>query len=242
MHRMANVGLLILLSLAACAHTRPSPSRTAPGSAAGPIPTTSQTAGTPTPHAVSPGPMASPAPEHPSRQATQASGEAAHAEPAATKTPAKPAATRAPLKATVADAAKAAPQRGSGAVTSPTKDEHAASPETESSVATAAQKPAASLALDLAALEQRLRDTHAIGVFTKLSLKNQVDDLLGSFREFHSGRLKATLADLRQRYDLMLLKVLSLLQDGDPPLAAAIAASRDAIWGILVDPEKFQKV
>src|SRR5260221_12018223 len=33
-------------------------------------------------------------------------------------------------------------------------------------------------ALNLASLEQRLRDTHAIGVFTKLSLKNQVDDLL----------------------------------------------------------------
>src|SRR5258706_4640484 len=32
--------------------------------------------------------------------------------------------------------------------------------------------------LDLKSLEQRLKDTHAIAVMTKLALKNQVDDLV----------------------------------------------------------------
>jgi len=86
---------------------------------------------------------------------------------------------------------------------------------------------AAAPALDLTSLEQRLKDTKAIGVFTKLSLKNQVDDLL---------------AQLRQKYDLLLLKALSVLQDGDPALASAISASREAIWGILADPHKFSKL
>jgi len=36
--------------------------------------------------------------------------------------------------------------------------------------------------------------------------------------------------------------VLSLLQDGDPPLAAAIASSREAIWNILADPQKFSSI
>jgi hypothetical protein len=36
--------------------------------------------------------------------------------------------------------------------------------------------------------------------------------------------------------------VLSLLQDGDRRLATAIAASREAIWGILSDPVKFSKI
>lgn len=92
--------------------------------------------------------------------------------------------------------------------------------------------------LDLASLGQRLRDTRAIGVFTKLSLKNQMDDLLGEFRAFHRGQSQATLAELRQRYDGLLLKVLSLLQDADAALAADVAASREAIWGILTDPKK----
>lgn len=94
-------------------------------------------------------------------------------------------------------------------------------------------------ALDMAALEKRLRDTKAIGVFTKITLKNQVDDLLNQFRAFYQGRAKTTLAELRQAYDRLLLKVLSLLQDGDQALASEIVASRDAIWGILADPVKF---
>lgn len=94
-------------------------------------------------------------------------------------------------------------------------------------------------ALDMAALEKRLRETKAIGVFTKITLKNQVDDLLNQFRAYYQGRAKTTLAELRQAYDRLLLKVLSLLQDGDQPLASEIVASRDAIWGILADPVKF---
>ena len=93
--------------------------------------------------------------------------------------------------------------------------------------------------LDLASLETRLKDTKAIGVLTKIALKNQVDDLLDQFRAFYQGRLKTTLAELRKSFDLLVLKVLSLLQDGDPSLASAIVASREAIWGILSDPVKF---
>lgn len=96
--------------------------------------------------------------------------------------------------------------------------------------------------LDLGSLEQRLRDTHAIGVFTKLSLKNQVDALLEQFRAKHKGASIPTLAELRQRYDLLLMKVLSLLQDDDPTLAQAITTSREAIWGILADPREFAKI
>ncbi len=93
--------------------------------------------------------------------------------------------------------------------------------------------------LDLKSLETRLKETPAIGTFTKLSLKNQVDDLLDQFRAYYQGALKTTLAQLRRPYEMLLLKVLSLLQDADPPLAQAIVASREAIWGILSDPAKF---
>ena len=96
--------------------------------------------------------------------------------------------------------------------------------------------------LDLASLEQRLKGTSAIGVLSKIALKNQVDDLLGQFRAFYQGKVKTTLAELRRPYDLLVLKVLSLLQDSDPSLASAIVASREAIWGILADPKKFATV
>ena len=102
-----------------------------------------------------------------------------------------------------------------------------------------AKSPPPGPALDLTALETRLKETKAIGVFTKITLKNQVDDLLDQFRAYYQGRLKTTLAELRQPYDRLLLKVLSLLQDDDPELARAIVTSREAIWGILADPAKF---
>ncbi len=93
--------------------------------------------------------------------------------------------------------------------------------------------------LDLNALKEQLKKTKAIGVFTKLSLKNQVDDLLQQFRDYYQGKTKITKAQLRRSYDLLLMKVLSLIQDADQRLASAIVASREAIWGLLADPQKF---
>jgi len=96
--------------------------------------------------------------------------------------------------------------------------------------------------LDVESLKARLRDTKAIGVFTKLALKNQVDDLLQQFRAHYLSGQKTSVAELRQPYDMLVLKVLALIQDSDPSLARTISGSREAIWGILADPVKFNSV
>jgi hypothetical protein len=93
--------------------------------------------------------------------------------------------------------------------------------------------------LDLEALKTELKQTKAIGLMTKLSLKNQVDDLLDEFRRHHAGKPTPTLAELRRSYDLLMMKVLSLLQDRDRKLASEIVSSREQIWGLLADPKKF---
>jgi hypothetical protein len=151
-----------------------------------------------------------------------AAAVAAPTAPAATAPPPQPAASPAPPGQA---AAKPAVKPGAAAAPPSAK----AAP-----VAKAAPPP-----LDLKALETELRETKAIGVMTKLSLKNQVDDLLSQFRAFYQGKLKTTLAELRRPFDLLVLKLLSLLQDSDPALAAAIVMSREAIWGILSDRAKF---
>jgi hypothetical protein len=99
--------------------------------------------------------------------------------------------------------------------------------------------PPAPLTLDLDALEAQLRATKAIGFFTKISLKNQVDDLMKQFREHYQGKSGRTMTDLRRSYDLLIMKVLSLLQDTDQKLASAIVSSREAIWALLSDQNKF---
>jgi hypothetical protein len=140
---------------------------------------------------------------------------------------APPAAAAAPAKSAT-PTAKAPEKAAAPAPAPPAK----ASPTVQAAKSTAPP-------LDLKALETGLKETKAIGVMTKLSLKNQVDDLLSQFRAFYQGKLKTTLAELRRPFDLLVLKLLALLQDSDPSLAAAIVASREAIWGILSDPAKF---
>lgn len=169
--------------------------------------------------------------------------------PAAPAAPVSPGPAKASATAAPVAAAAAAP--ASQPASSHDAAKPAAKPAPEAKPAAAAAPPSAKAApaapvakatprpLDLKALETELKETQAIGVMTKLSLKNQVDDLLSQFRAFYQGKLKTTLAELRRPFDLLVLKLLALLQDSDPALAAAIVASREAIWGILSDRTKF---
>jgi hypothetical protein len=96
--------------------------------------------------------------------------------------------------------------------------------------------------LDMAALKARLRDTNSIGVFTKLALKSQVDDLMKQFRAYYQSGKDSSVTSLRQPYDMLVLKVLAVVQDNDPSLAREISGSREAIWGILADRQKFNSI
>jgi len=138
----------------------------------------------------------------------------------------------------VKPAAPAKPQSGTAAPAAPIA--RAQAPKAAGTVAPPVAKTLATApALDLKTLEEQLKDTKAIGFFTKITLKNQVDDLLDRFRQYYQGKAKLTLTDLRRSYDLLMLKVLSLLQDEDQTLASAIVSSREAIWRLLADPKTF---
>lgn len=189
-----------------------------------------------------------PAPPPPA-VATPASPQPAPPPVASTAPPAEPAAPAEPATPTEParpPALPPAPAPPSAEPVAPPSTARPAPPRTPVSPppAPSAAKPAPPAkapTLDFASLETRLRGTKAIGVMTKLSLKNQIDDLLGEFKSFHQGRGPA-LGKLRERYDLLLLKVLSLLQKDDAALARDVSASREAIWTILVDPVQFARI
>jgi hypothetical protein len=165
--------------------------------------------------------------------------------PARATAPPVPAAAPAPIaqpptqRTESKDAARDTKTPAAGTKPSDTRASGPAAAKPAAPPAAAAPAPAAPVALDLNALKEQLKDTKAIGAFTKLSLKNQVDDLLQQFRDYYQGRAKITMAQLRRSYDVLLMKVLSLLQDADQKLASAIVSSREAIWGMLADPKKF---
>jgi len=220
-------GLLFVLTMAGCGGVKPAPPGESPqtGSAqAGPA------AAAPVAPAVTPpSPPSPPPPTVATHGSIAAVASAERATAPSTPAPASPVAAKAGAPSAKAPAKVAPPAS-------------AAQPPRKDIVAQAAATQKAAPPLDLTSLETRLKDTEAIGVMTKIALKNQVDDLLDQFRAFYAGKLKTTLADLRRAYDLLVLKVLSLLQDSDPSLAAAIVASREAIWSILSDPHKFATI
>ena len=148
--------------------------------------------------------------------------------------------TASPPPAEPAKASAPAPAVAAKPSAAPAKTASAAPPKAAAAAPKVAATPAvrAPPPLDLKTLEQRLKETSAIGVLTKLSLKNQVDDLIARFRAFHDGSRPPSLAELRPSFDLLIMKVLSLLQDHDQALAKDINASRDAIWGVLTDRQK----
>jgi hypothetical protein len=91
----------------------------------------------------------------------------------------------------------------------------------------------------LASLETQLQETRAIGVLTRTTLVNQVRDLRNRFRERYKQEPAEIARDrMRPPYELLIFKVLSLLQDIDSPLARAVVDSREAIWSALADPDK----
>ncbi len=96
--------------------------------------------------------------------------------------------------------------------------------------------------LDIKQLTARLRATKAIGFFTKLALKNQIDDLLDKFREYHGRIGEASLEPLREQFNLLFLKIISLLQDNDPDLFRILAGARETLWNKLADPTAFAQL
>jgi hypothetical protein len=228
--RALMIGCLVLLSLCGCASMKAASTSAKPAGTQVAVPTGSKPQSTPAPPpAASPGQLIVSSADD--TGASSAMG-VEHPAPAAIPQVPGPATSSNPVKS----------KSPAGELPVKQADAAAQGPRPPPTLATSLNKPSAAPALDLADLEQRLRDTRAIGVFAKLSLKNQVDDLLSEFRTQYRGSNKHPSPELRQRYDLLILKVLSLLQDSDPQLAAAISSSREAIWGILADPDKFEKI
>jgi len=229
--RVVVIMLSMMIGAAGCARKVPETPQPTPATTDVSPPATTAPAkpSPPPPSTVTNKPEEEGSPEKPATPA-KPSAAAPAAEPAAPATPAKPApptatAKPAPTKpATPAPTAKPATPPAQAAAKPTTPAPRATSPNPT---------------LDLTALKEQLKSTKAIGLMTKLTLKNQVDDLLDGFRDLYAGKGKSTMPQLRQSYDMLMMKVLSLLQDKDQKLASDIVASREVIWGLLADPKKF---
>ena len=97
-------------------------------------------------------------------------------------------------------------------------------------------------AMDLDRLEDRLRHTKALGLFTKLELKGQVEDLVDELEIYHQSKSNLSLEQLEEHFNLLVMKLLLLLQDDDPQLHHEIASARPTLWIALSDPVQFSTI
>jgi len=89
--------------------------------------------------------------------------------------------------------------------------------------------------ISLDELVERLKKTEAIGMFTKLTIRSDVLDLKESIDSYRKkGELERYVGHLRDHFDGLLLKIITLLQR-DPELSRDIHLARESIWKSLVE-------
>jgi hypothetical protein len=95
--------------------------------------------------------------------------------------------------------------------------------------------------VDLQLLGDMLADSKAIGIFTKLGLKRDIEKVLSRLNKFHDGKSKFSLEQLQEQYDLLLMKIAIHLQDKDLALHKHLCNAWLVIWEDLRDFDRFHE-
>lgn len=119
----------------------------------------------------------------------------------------------------------------------PSPDTAAAADETMGG-RSAEQKEASNtkvVSVNFDALKERLKNTDAIGFFTKLAIRNDIVDLMDKIKRYRKqSMLKEKMQEIRTSFDGLLLKIIALLEE-DPDLSRDLYVGRESIWESLLE-------
>ncbi|MDQ6995876.1 MAG: hypothetical protein Q9M82_00265 [Mariprofundus sp.] len=91
------------------------------------------------------------------------------------------------------------------------------------------------VSVDFNILKERLKNTDAIGFFTKLAIRNDIVDLMDKIKKYRKkAKLKVKMNEIRSSFDGLLLKIIALLE-GDPNLSRDLYVGRESIWESLLE-------
>jgi len=96
--------------------------------------------------------------------------------------------------------------------------------------------------IDFETLEKEITKTKAIGLMTKIKLKGDINKLLSELKTFHAGNSPLTQEQHREQYDLLYMKVVTLVQEKDPDLHHQLCNAWEPIWVSLQDENNLKKV
>jgi len=101
--------------------------------------------------------------------------------------------------------------------------------------ATIEMKPEQVAAIDVEVLTARLKKTKAIGLFTKLAIRNDVSDLMSDVKHYRKkSMLDSKIEEIRESFEGLLMKIIALLDD-DPELSRDMYVGRESIWKSLLE-------
>jgi hypothetical protein len=90
-------------------------------------------------------------------------------------------------------------------------------------------------AIDMEILTNRLKKTKAIGLFTKLAIRNDVSDLMNDVKRYRKkSMLDSKIEEIRESFEGLLMKIIALLDD-DPELSRDMYVGRELIWKSLLE-------
>jgi len=92
--------------------------------------------------------------------------------------------------------------------------------------------------LDLGSLEAKIRNTDAMDLFAKISLKSELSSLMDEVARCQLTKNAAGLKQQRARLEKLIDETVALLRKGDVSLADEVNRSRDAVWSFLNRPER----
>ena len=89
--------------------------------------------------------------------------------------------------------------------------------------------------IDMEVLTARLKKTKAIGLFTKLAIRNDVSDLMNDVKRYRKkSMLDSKIEEVRESFEGLLMKIIALLDD-DPELSRDMYVGRESIWKSLLE-------
>lgn len=89
--------------------------------------------------------------------------------------------------------------------------------------------------INMKVLTKRLKETDAIGLFTKLAIRNDVTDLMDEVKRYRKKSMLATkMKEIRESFEGLLLKIVALLEE-DPELSRDLYVGRESIWKSLLE-------
>ncbi len=113
------------------------------------------------------------------------------------------------------------------------KDEASSSEQVELEKSEA--EPEQVVAIDMEILTSRLKKTSAIGLFTKLAIRNDVTDLMDNVKRYRKKSiLVAKMKEIREAFEGLLFKIIALLEE-DPELSRDMYVGRESIWKSLLE-------